>query len=286
MDVSVIVPTYNVAREIEDQLAALAQQRYDGSWEIVVSDNGSTDATVALVRSWADRLPNLTVVDSSARRGASHARNVGAEAATGDLLVFCDADDVASQDWLQEMVNAAADADLVGGALDHELLNRPEAQAWRGCTGQSNTPPPLGFLPFALSGNLAVRAEVWRALGGFRTDYHHCEDVDFSWRAQLSGYRLAHATSAVIHYRHRKSLWALAWQVYNYGRAEACLYRQYRDHRARRRGARQLARSYLYPVIRAPYVAMSRRHRGLWLVVASENCGRIVGSVQERVICP
>lgn len=281
-----IVPTYNVAAEIEDQLAALASQDYDGSWELIVSDNGSTDATVALVRSWADRLPNLKVVDSSTRRGASQARNVGAEAAAGELLVFCDADDVVSPGWLREMVNAMAHADLVGGCLDHELLNPPEAQTWRGCTGEAHSPTPLGFLPFALSGNLAVRAEVWRALGGFRTDYRHCEDVEFSWRAQLTGYRLAYAPSAVIHYRHRGSLWSVARQVYDYARMEALLYREYRDHGARRRKARQLARAYLYPVTRLPYLAMSRHRRGLWVVVASENCGRIVGSVQQRVICP
>jgi len=177
-------------------------------------------------------------------------------------------------------------ADVVGGALDDERLNPPAARRWRGPTGQADTPAPLGFLPFALSGNLAVRAEVWRAVGGFRTDYGHCEDVEFSWRVQLAGYRLVHAPAAVVHYRHRDSLRELAHQVFSWKRAEARLYRDFRDRGAGRRTARQVLRSYSYTVTRLPYLAMSRYRRGLWVVAASENWGRIVGSIEHRVICP
>lgn len=286
VDVSVVIPMRNAAGVVEEQLAALASQTFDGSWEIVVADNGSTDASVEVVRAWAPRVPHLEIVDASDRPGPSHARNVGAAGARGRLLAFVDADDVAAPTWLAELVAAAAGADVVGGALDDERLNPPGARRWRGPTGQADTPTPLNFLPFALSGNLAVRAEVWRAVGGFRTDYGHCEDVELSWRVQLAGYRLVHAPAAVVHYRHRDSLGKLAHQVFSWKRAEARLYRDFRDRGARRRPAREVLRSYSYTVTRLPYLAMSRYRRGLWVVVASENWGRIVGSIEHRVICP
>ena len=73
MDVTVVIPAFNVAPTIEDQLAALAEQRFDGSWEVVVADNGSTDETRAVAARWAEKLPSLRVVDASQRRGVSHA---------------------------------------------------------------------------------------------------------------------------------------------------------------------------------------------------------------------
>jgi Glycosyl transferase family 2 len=82
--ISVIVPARDPAATIGGQLAALAAQRYEGSWEVIVADNGSADATVA--DRWIGRIPGLRVVDASGRRGASHARNVGIAASRGDFL--------------------------------------------------------------------------------------------------------------------------------------------------------------------------------------------------------
>jgi glycosyltransferase involved in cell wall biosynthesis len=110
VDVSVVIPVRNAADHLEEQLAALASQTYEGSWEVVVADNGSTDASLEVVRSWALRVPHLEIVDASDRAGPSHARNVGAAAARGRVLAFVDADDVAAPTWLAELVAAAAGA--------------------------------------------------------------------------------------------------------------------------------------------------------------------------------
>ena len=92
--VSVVIPARNAARTLDAQLQALAAQRFPAEWEVLVSDNGSTDATRAVAVEWAGRIPLLRVIDASARPGASAARNLGAAAAHGELLLFCDADDV------------------------------------------------------------------------------------------------------------------------------------------------------------------------------------------------
>ena len=99
------------------------RQTYTGPWEVVVVDNGSTDASVQVVEAWRERIPGLRIVDASGARGLNHARNRGADAARGDLLAFADADDEAVPGWLESLATAAAFADLVGGALDGDALN-------------------------------------------------------------------------------------------------------------------------------------------------------------------
>jgi len=84
-------PLFNAANTIVFNLRHLLAS--SEPWEVIVSNNGSTDETVAIVEQYQDKLPNLRIVDSSDQRGAAHARNVGALAAAGEALAFCDADD-------------------------------------------------------------------------------------------------------------------------------------------------------------------------------------------------
>src|SRR5215218_5139885 len=115
--VSVIVPVRDAEAWFAAQLEALAAQRYAGRWEVLIADNGSTDGTVALAWSWSDRLP-IRIVDASARAGINAARNVAAAAADGDLLAFCDGDDLVGPGWVAALAEAAQHYDLVGGRLD------------------------------------------------------------------------------------------------------------------------------------------------------------------------
>ena len=99
--ISVVIPVRDGAATIGDQLEALGQQTYQGEWEIVIADNGSTDGTAELAeRSWSHPRAALRVVDASSRPGSSFARNRGAIEAAGDFLAFCDADDIVAPGWL------------------------------------------------------------------------------------------------------------------------------------------------------------------------------------------
>src|SRR3712207_5405247 len=111
--VSVVIVMRNAAATIGEQLEALSRQDYAGPWEVVVADNGSTDDSVAVVRQWEGRLPGLQIVDASLRRGVSYARNAGVVASSGEVIAFCDADDVAEPDWLRRLVAGLGDADIV-----------------------------------------------------------------------------------------------------------------------------------------------------------------------------
>lgn len=284
--VSVVIPSYNAAATLGAQLESLTAQTYGGQFEVVIADNGSSDATHDVVAAFADRL-TLLIVDAADRRGAGHARNVGTAIAKGDLVAYCDADDVTDPGWLATLVRAIegpAGADLVGGGLEHDLLNQSETE-WRGRDGSRSLPRPLGFLPFAISANCATRREVWESIRGWGENFEHGgDDVDFCWRAQLAGYRLEFVPGAIVHYRRRSSLRGLAHQVFDYAQADVRLYKDYRHLGAPRRSARAVLRSFSYPVTRLPYLVMSRRRRGQWITVAVSTWGHVVGSWRNRVM--
>lgn len=281
--VTVIVPVRNGARTLPEQFEALAAQRYDGPWELVVADNGSTDTTRAVCASWTDRLPRLRVVDASERAGSSHARNVGASAANGELLAFCDADDVVDASWLQAIVESARDHDLVGGVQDEARLNDDTIRETRGARAKRALVRPLGFLPFAPTSNLAVWADVYRTVGGLDVDYPQAHDVEFSWRAQLEGFDLGHAADAVVHYRYRSTVKGVGKQAYLTGYDAVQLFRDYRSDGAKRPGAKETARRWIASLLRIPMVLVPNRRIASVRLLAN-NAGRLVACVRFRVL--
>jgi glycosyltransferase involved in cell wall biosynthesis len=86
---SVVIPVRNAAATLRDQLQALGRQTYCAPWEIVLSDNGSTDDTVLKARESAPAGIDLRVIDASARPGSSFARNRGAEEGVRGARLCC-----------------------------------------------------------------------------------------------------------------------------------------------------------------------------------------------------
>jgi glycosyltransferase involved in cell wall biosynthesis len=281
--VSVVVPVRNCAELLVEQLEALARQTYAGAWEIVVADNGSTDASAAVANQWAERLPQLRVVDASSRPGAAHARNVGASQARGDLLAFCDADDVVSDGWLSALVDALADADVVAGAIDTDRLNDALTRRWRPFTVGA-VPVSHGWLPYGLSANVGFRRPVFQQLEGFREDYRVGEDVEISWRAQLRGLRFTYAPDAVVHYRFRTGLRAMLRQYVGYGTIGPQLYRDFRDTGMPASGVGASLGLWTRLVALLPIAIWSPRARGDVLRRLAFRLGRLRGSVQTHVL--
>lgn len=285
--ISVILPAYNAADTLPRQLEALASQSYRGPWELLVVDNRSTDPTGEVARRWADRFPSFRVVEAEERQGINYARNAGAGAARGDLLLFCDADDVAAPGWLEAMARAAPGCDLVGGRLDEAALNDPLTHAWRPTMPDHDLPRALGFLPYAVGANCGVRAEVLRELGGFDERYARgAADIEFFWRAQLASYRLCYVPDAVIRYQHRQGLGPLWRQFYRYGRAEPQLFAAFRRAGVRRSGLAEALLNWAWIVWHLPDLLRSPTRRGIWVRKAAYRAGRLAGSLRFRVLFP
>ena len=235
--VSVIIPARDAERTIGAQLEALGAQVAAPAFEVIVCDNGSVDRTAEVARSFAGSLAHLAVVDASARRGPSAARNLGAAAARGTLLAFCDADDVASPTWLARLASALGDADAVAGGFEHALLNDPRGAS---VSWSTDVPIVLDVLPELSAGassNLAVRAAAFTALGGFDESLATCEDIDLCWRLQRSGRALVFAPDALVHERKRRGVRATYRQAVAYARGTRALEAKHRDLITARRGA-------------------------------------------------
>jgi GT2 family glycosyltransferase len=271
--VTVIVPVRDAGPILHQQLEALAGQRSGGGWEVRIADNGSVDGSPALTAAFADRL-DIAVVRAGHRRGINVARNAAALHAGGDLLLFCDADDVVADGWVAEMVAAAAHHDVVGGWLEEERLNvggrlRPRLPA-------ADLPVGLGFLRFALGANLAVWRDVLLRLGGFDERFPiGWDDADFSFRAQLHGFSVGFAPRAVVAYRHRPTAAATFRQFRAYGRAEPLLYRRFRHSGMPRQDIAAVARRWASLACPPPI--------DRWVYRAGYSLGRAEGSARWRV---
>lgn len=282
--VSVILPMHNASATVDAQLDALARQDFAGSWELIAVDNLSTDDSGSRTLSHIDQLPMLRVCSASEGRGAAVARNRGVAVSRGDLLVFCDADDVAHPQWLSELVNCARTADLVGGR-EVRVVTQPDG-ALRVRPGQSRTEtraPHLGFLPFAVGGNAAVWRYVVDDVGGWREDFLRGQDAEFSWRAQVAGYRFAFAPAAVMYYRDRSTLWATMHQHYVWGIQDARLVALYRHAGCRQTPWLTLTKRLAWLVSHIGDLAHSRWRRTAYLKVVAACAGRLRGSMRHHV---
>ncbi|MEU6239419.1 glycosyltransferase, partial [Kitasatospora sp. NPDC047058] len=229
--VSVVMPARNAEPTIAAQLDALRRQTYPDRWELVVVENGSADGTRALLASWQQRIPRLRVVDAGGTRGVNRARNLGCRSAQGEFVLCCDADDVVAPGWMAGLVDALRTSPAVGGALERRLLNAHVALAARPPKEADALLDTFGFLPYPAGANCGFHKALWSRLGGFDESYRYGgDDVEFFWRAQLAGHRLAFAPRAVVHYRLRGDTRAIARQLYRYGRSHPRLYRDFAAH--------------------------------------------------------
>lgn len=227
IDVSVVMPVRNGMPYLAQQLAALARQTYRGRWEVLISDNGSTDDSAEAIRAVADQVP-VRVIDSSDAPGAAGARAKAARAAEGRLLLFVDADDVAADDWVQRMAEALEKYEAVGGHIDDVSLNTGPVATWRPPLTPGELPRPFGLLPHALAGNCGLRRDVYEQIGGFDPSFNYAaEETDLFWRVQLAGYTLGYAPDAVVACRHRGDLRSMLRQWRKYGRGRARLVARY-----------------------------------------------------------
>jgi GT2 family glycosyltransferase len=227
--VSIVVPVRNGERTLRDCLVSILRTDYrDDRREIVVVDNGSSDATAQIVR----RFPVRYVLEQ--RRGLSEARNRGIAESGGEILVFTDADCVVTTSWLRELVRgfeespgaAVVAGDVLafpaGTPVERYLaLRKPSYMSWS--RAQKHT-----WFQF---GNAAVRRRTFDSVGRFDTRFRGgCEDIDFSWRLLGAGLELCWRPSAIVFHQNRASIPRLFRQQMLYGRNHARLLRKYPGH--------------------------------------------------------
>lgn len=284
---SVIICCYNGELTLVDTLEALSNQKWAGSWEVILSDNGSTDQSVATFQDFATHHPvvPMRVVDASAKRGTPYARNVGVREASGSSILFCDADDVVGTDWLSTMAAALERYDFVAARLDLKKLNPQWIADVRRNSQEFELPraPYPPYLHHAGGGTMGFRKTVFERIGGFDESLARLQDTDFCFRAQLIGVDLHFVPEAVVYVRARSDVGAIYRQAYNQARYSLVLSKRYGEYGPPKpKRWRRFLRRWIQVgphVLRFSQDASSRaragRHIG-WTV------GLTVGIIQQR----
>jgi glycosyltransferase involved in cell wall biosynthesis len=201
--VSVIIPAKNAAAYIGETIAsALAQADVS---EAIVVDDGSTDDTVAIVQAIRDPRLGLMMNDAS---GVSPARNLGARSARGDWLMFLDADDRLRPDAVTTLLTAAQTAPravLVYG--DYNTIDSAGRTIGRRGLLKGRRKPSGNVLERLACGNfivnggiMLVRADAFRATGGFDVSLRYCEDWHCWCRLAALG-EFAYVPKLLLDYR-------------------------------------------------------------------------------------
>lgn len=117
--ISIIIPCYNVEAYVTQCLSSIVNQTYS-NLEIICINDGSKDNTLNIIRQFALKDPRMVVIDQD-NRGISATRNVGVNYASGDFIVFVDADDWLSLDALESLIGGMEDYDLLVFSYWREL---------------------------------------------------------------------------------------------------------------------------------------------------------------------
>jgi GT2 family glycosyltransferase len=259
--ISVIVCTYNGQRTIRECLEGLQKLRYP-DYEVIVVNDGSKDKTPAIVREYDVRCI------STENRGLSAARNVGLEAATGEIVAYIDDDACPDPDWLLYLASAFRNSDYAAiggpnipfpndgfvancvahapGGPTHVLISDTEAEHIPGC-------------------NMAFRKTCLDAVGGFDPQFRIAgDDVDLCWRLQKRGWKLGLAHSATVWHHCRSSVKTYLKQQWNYGVAEALLQKKWPEKYSAAGHPMWRGRIYSSGLTRGLNSLRSRIHYGVW----------------------
>lgn len=233
-----VVPTHRRPHALAKCLDALARQRYPRDrYEVVVVDDGTGSELEPVVR---PRRREMTLrLIAQPNLGPAVARNRGAAAAHGRFLAFTDDDCEPADGWLRALSSRLerTPGAMLGGPIRNALPENPYSTASQMLIGYLyqwyNRDPEAAV--FFCSNNLALSAERFERIGGFRTMGVHAaaEDRDLCDRWREAGYRMAWVPDAVVCHAHALDLGRFWQQHFQYGRGA---FRFHRERRRRNRG--------------------------------------------------
>ncbi|WP_122089307.1 glycosyltransferase [Halalkalicoccus subterraneus] len=282
MKTSVVVPVYNDPDGLSTTVESLLDQRAT-DYEVVVADNGSTDRTTAVARSFAESDRVRHVIEDDVQSSYA-ARNAGIEAATGDVIGFVDADMWVEDDYVSSITRAMAgraylgcDVDLVAGS---GIVSR-----YRQASGF----PIEKYVTedhFAPTCCLVVRRRLLDEIGPFDARLVSNGDLEFGRRAHEAGFAVHYEPTITLHHPARSTLRDVIAQNVRIGRGREQI-RRYHGDRFEVRGVFE-PRNYL-PVdpfrFRESLVERPERRSDLllwYLLACLQKWARTAGYLRQR----
>ena len=276
--VTVVVPTRGRAAYLEVTLDSLCRQRSRAAHELLVVDDGATDATPEVAERFGARL-----IRHGERRSLNAARNTGIREARADLIAFVDDDVLVPPGWVDALVDGAErhpDADAFGGPI----RARFEGDAPRGCGRED---PPITTLDLGpedveatmvWGANFAVRRPAVERIGEFdeSLDRAHGDEEDWLLRLRAAGGRIVYLAEAGLDHRRTAGdsrLRPLARAAYHRGRGA-------RSSDSRRGQAPGLARELR--VLAGCGWHTVRRACPQGLIMGAHSAGRVMETLRPR----
>jgi glycosyltransferase involved in cell wall biosynthesis len=230
-NISVVLPTFNRAELLQKQLNALSKQTLDTNlFEIIVVNDGSSDATFEILNEWKAKHTNRVVLHLK-NGGPAKARNAGVAAAKGEIIAFTDDDCVVAKDWLNVI---------------HSAFQKNSAIALQGrtTTDRAKRTPlthqieNLSFRNLTVTCNAAIKKSAFEAAGGFSTEFAfaHNEDTELSWKLNELGLTEFIPSMHVFHppimksFKSQVKRMRLLASEFTLYRLQPEAYHQYRNH--------------------------------------------------------
>jgi len=224
--ISVVIPAYNSAKTITEAIKGVFTQTITEEMELIIVDDGSTDATAQIIKSF----PKVKYFYQG-NAGPAAARNRGARESKGDIIFFTDSDCVPHNDWIEGIRRYFSDPkiavvsgtyDLVEGSnllakcIHQEIIFRHQRR-------MPEYPKSFG------SYNFCIRKKVFDQVGGFDTRYRTAsgEDNDLSYKILSAGHRIYFARDARVKHHHPSDVKKYLREQFNHGFWRV---KMYRDH--------------------------------------------------------
>ena len=217
MDISVIIPNYNGEQLLKKNLEKVYQEidSYKlGKAEIIVADDGSSDSSLSFLNEFSKTHQDFKIVVNKKNLGFAPAVNKGVEASSGEIIILLNTDVYPEAGFLEPLLKHFSNIKVfAAGALDRSIENHGVILRGRGL-GEWRR----GFLVhrrgevdksntlWVSGGSGAFRKTIWEKLGGFNELYapFYWEDIDLSYRALKSGYKILFEPKSVVVHEHEK----------------------------------------------------------------------------------
>ena len=231
---SIIIPSYNRVDEILELLESLKSITFDREkFEVIVVDDGSTDATIAFLKDFEQNAQFTFSYYTEANQGPGSARNLGMDNAKGDFFIFIDSDVTVPKDWLTHIDKElnSQDAEAYGGpdsfrddfspllkAINYSMTSFLTTGGLRGKKGKKLAK----FYPRSF--NMGLSKTLWQQIGGFG-NLRHGQDIEFSNRIIKSYAKVIFIEAAHVYHKRRTNFRRFFRQVFNWGVARINLYK-------------------------------------------------------------
>jgi len=251
MQISIVIPTYNVEKHIEKVLTSILNQEREITinhstinfqLEIITIDSSSTDSTLKILKQFNSQYPKIVKIIKIPKKEFHHSktRNLGAKLSRGQIIIFLNADAVpVGKSWLINLVKKIISSEVAATfsrQIPPKNIPLPEyvfllhtyspvsATIHRGNWQTFFSERHILFSTVSC----AVKREVFELVGGFDEELDICEDQEFAFRLINNGFKIAYCAESRVIHGHNLEIPDLIRRYLKFGRAYAYIIRKYK----------------------------------------------------------